>query len=615
MLANQRSILLFGLSAAIGSTAFLSRAAEPQGLARAQSLDTHQIGVHFEAYLENISRFLPEYIGGHYLDNDKYGPIDSEQVVTAVTDRLKAASDPNEIAAGLLTMRYLSEGAPLNGKNERFLSEISRGDDDYRGTRIAAELTFWQQALRSDPAAREHFRKALPALVQLASRETKADIDDLNSHLETIFDGASARSGAADEPSVLAEAHEKKIEGAMLKPYVGRSAVDGLIYKEVPALGEMPRRGDGDSLIGFEPHDQGLRAVLSPSAEMRSIRNLPFLLDDYWEDERQARIVPLSIQESPAPLRGSLKTTQDWQQLPGDVRRLFESGRYLVTEKEGHPPEPFDGHRYSLLMYVTPNAGFARGGRSGLLLRDGHPVTVAVAGKEFLVELKGSGSSFGGYMTDDYQGISGGIPISYARREIEMLERRRGTGRYNEGRTLRGLGSMEIAPGQGYILRLSPSSFRLSYARNPSLPKFDSIERTREAAAETARVLALGLVPRTHVENFVVLGPGEGLAMTDSSDIFHISEFPRQVERQYLEPKRAVTGALAAIGELRGYSQHEEQAFAAVREGVVQGLKDQIHVDTQTEREILASKDFNDLAQVLWDRVLKAQYEAARKSK
>lgn len=259
-------------------------------------------------------------------------------------------------------------------------------------------------------------------------------------------------------------------------------------------------------------------------------------LFDTWNPKRKAKIVPLKIEKTSSLEQ---RKSKDYELLPTHVKDLFNEGNILRTSSE-------NSSDYQAMMYVEEN--FIPGGRTGVLLHKGKPVTVNIEGKEFIVEIKGVGvpngdnsvtevmarSSFFGQGRAKY----GGLEVEQAVREfrnLEMLRELNGK-TFSEKNSPRAALMLKYDGGvrywgddtnQGYLLRLSPSSIRASFNDNESLPEIKNKSRQIALAIADQYVEYLNLERPLvhhcmHSENLVLTN--QGYKFTDFSDARLLSD-------------------------------------------------------------------------------------------
>jgi hypothetical protein len=366
-------------------------------------------------------------------------------------------------------------------------------------------------------------------------------------------------------------------------------------------------------LVGFMRTEEGIiQPYFSDSPEFRSIRESrggffgSIAMMTGWNPLRRVQIVPLSVKRTSFS-EPKVDRTENWQFLPREIRDIFEQSNYLVTTQKQEGP-------YSIFMYMTPTDEKSRKGRSGILLKDGLPVVLEINGKEFLIELKGSGLVDGGYETTN-GALAGGVTEEFSKREILNLDSRKDSVNYREGETSRGAAHVLIHPSQGYVVRLTPGSFRLSYSQNIALPRVESQKASFIVGREITALLAEGRVPFTHPENFILINNGENLSITDYSDILRISDLPGNVEDQFFSPLDAIVHALGTIEEISGYKEDQDSCFDSFLKGVVEGCGKVMSLSLDQIQDILNVKDFRSLADILWRQFLFRQYFELRKER
>ncbi len=194
------------------------------------------------------------------------------------------------------------------------------------------------------------------------------------------------------------------------------------------------------------------------------------------------------------------------------------------------------------------NAGLGagpRGGRTHLLMemREGElqPVTAHIRGKEYGIELKGSGCVDGGFgllgQRSGLPSLHGGAMAEQMARELIGLDSdTRDTAPVAGGIVLFDLARDGAQTHYGYGVRCCPTTLRATYTANPSLPQLDQTSGI-ETAHAYAQELANGLLSANpylyrnsaHPEN-VMVGFNGPLQFCDHSDRHPLADVPNPVE-------------------------------------------------------------------------------------
>ncbi len=336
--------------------------------------------------------------------------------------------------------------------------------------------------------------------------------------------------------------------------------------------------------------------------------------------------------------------TEYWDLLPEDLRMHLEDGELVVTTEEDiyHlTPQEINtiaqsqdlpsmvttvldtkiaqatekNNTYHLLFYGSSDEG-----RTGVLMNneDGemNPVVVTVAGKEFIVEMKGCGTRKGGF--GDYQWrtgrhiISGAVEKEQADTEFNRLQ----DNTNNDSPKAAGrITFTRNGNEQGYIIRLTPSTVRASYTYNECYPKIDDPEYVERILHMYTSLLAdnlFGGQPKimdrsSHTENILLWG-NENYAFTDYSDHALLADphYPHLSQLGYVTPDYMLKLYINMAKEIPGFSPdthlqqyYNDLATSFANHGV------SLNIDT--------TDSFDQVAERIWERCLAYQVFRARR--
>ncbi|MSR88778.1 MAG: hypothetical protein EXS67_03885 [Candidatus Margulisbacteria bacterium] len=248
--------------------------------------------------------------------------------------------------------------------------------------------------------------------------------------------------------------------------------------------------------------------------------------DESIKVDYQASIVPVSTLDS-----GNTWTLSTFvSAVSEDLKLMLASGHLFVTA-----PDAESG--YAVLCYAPVNEPeMSRGGI--LLKRQGahyEPVLAHVNGVDYLVDLKGCGSPIGGFPTAHYR-VQSGCPSGYHVRVTGALNLDEAHDEFSLltalslGQTEKALadrvlplGYLPTQNGQSLLMRLVPSSFRLSYINHPqldALKPFSLSVFSQNSGRETAFLLAQNPPIKHHnvsTQNLVFVSKGL-YTLTDFSE-------------------------------------------------------------------------------------------------
>jgi len=340
--------------------------------------------------------------------------------------------------------------------------------------------------------------------------------------------------------------------------------------------GHKPSKpGDSGGLIAVVRDRQGeIKGINASNRKFQSERDINyegmFILEPGWISDRVMEEIPLYLSDEKVNQR---ILTEDYSSLPEDLRETLGNGLLRTSGIEST--------EYSVLMSVTKNNyEHPPEGRTGVLLKNGKPVTTSIDGKEFVVEIKGIGCPDGNNKRIEKMSRSGYFGQSDKRygsatkdegeRELENLEfqRDRSSTTFNEGDAVRAAGlflysnDLELRNGdlddeeQAYLIRLAPSNIRSSFNSNPAFPKVDDREtllaRTLgEHYSELARLPGNLLHSTIHPEN--ILWTGSRYVLTDFADCRRLDQIDN--------PHNFLYRVLNKVNEVPGLSEEGENIF------------------------------------------------------
>lgn len=364
---------------------------------------------------------------------------------------------------------------------------------------------------------------------------------------------------------------------------------------------------DKPVLVGWMRNRGGkVQPVYSDNPKFKSVRRGPYV--NNWNPLREIREIPLEIA---AVEIKNFQKSGDYQYLPKDLQELLERGKLLVTAKEKDRKSP-----YSILIpcVVARNEQEKNAGRAGILLKDGIPVVLVINGKEFLLEIKGVGNPDGGYDYEYEDYPRGAMTDTDSLSEFDVLERKRGLTHNNgKGDIIRAAGNivfkMDGAPiQQGYVLRLTPGTVRASF--NFLFEGKDGSEVTGKIALAVGRQLAefihQGLMPKTHLENFVAINDGEGVILTDYTDIFPMHYLTLEGLKDLV-----VYGLFHIIFDMLYYEEslHKGIFLRAIGEE----LRELGSITSDEERQFVGFTEEKDVADFIWGKIAAVEYYRAKR--
>ncbi|MBP7857471.1 MAG: hypothetical protein WAW63_00640 [Candidatus Saccharimonadales bacterium] len=295
-----------------------------------------------------------------------------------------------------------------------------------------------------------------------------------------------------------------------------------------------------------------------------------------------------------------------WDVLPEDLKKIFLGGNILITS--GEDLYPISSERDGLGVNIMPTMeeideaivqqqgtktvilytgayrmGRKKGGaegRTGVLVRivDGNikPLTVEADGEQYAIELKGCGTSGGGFGASHSRTgreiVTGGCEAVQAVDELIQLDRNNTPGGtkavaaitfYNPETKIFGQKSLQPYH-QGYVVRLIPSTLRASYSGIDAYPpQLYSKEYANAVLAMFTAGLVNGIraeVPSildrsAHSENIVLWGNGQ-FETTDFSDQvpFNDPNYPYQAESGgFMTVKNMLTHYVNMMEETPGF--------------------------------------------------------------
>ncbi len=228
-------------------------------------------------------------------------------------------------------------------------------------------------------------------------------------------------------------------------------------------------------LLGFYRKENKIESLYSDN---------PYFTDSNLVSQFKAVIVPLGMHVSTFPWNLS----NDSSLVNGSLKVIFDRKMFFVTQTESSTP-------FSVLMYSKVNdMSMSRG---GILLEKNasgyKPVTVEIDGVEYITEIKGCGCPLNGFpamhirkqsrsYNKGHLRLTGGLDSESAKEEFDNLEsRRKIENELNGTLHYRALGYItfnyylnDYCVEMGVVLRLSPSSIRLSFTKNKAIDKLQT---------------------------------------------------------------------------------------------------------------------------------------------
>lgn len=299
---------------------------------------------------------------------------------------------------------------------------------------------------------------------------------------------------------------------------------------------EMNNSGMGvEGFVGFAEKDGGLQPVVTKGTKLTSRRKLN---GHPQADDREVRPVAVGLFKN---LGGYEVSLPDFDLEKGRLGAIIKSGVTPQTKKISIPDD---------LVFQTypPHApDQTRGGIFGAL-RNGTPTPLITThkGKQYAIEIKGCGHANSGFRPAQDQLfkpiVFGGLPLKDAHGEINNMRRASEAGLTPmlplamAKLDFTGAGANELGE-LGIVIRLTPSTLRLSYSDTPASVTPESSE---EAMVIVGKLLdnflgkflqepeaPIFISPASHLENYLVT-EGITLTETDFEDFrdFGSSDFP-----------------------------------------------------------------------------------------
>ena len=455
----------------------------------------------------------------------------------------------------------------------------------------------------------------------------KEDYDEMTQEviLRKYFSGGIEGGKDVRQRGVGATERREMLDGNESVFTVENQSVDGAVLSRVVSPEELTQRfsskkaNDGRILIGLmRDKDDKIQPVFSDTSSFQSTREIKAAIPLFgtgWNPDREIRELPVAIKGVSEGVRvAEINRTSDWDSIPDEISALFESGRVFVTDSS-----PNDSG-YSVLMAVTPaNRSDKSKGRAGSLLKDGLPIVIEIAGKEFILEIKGIGNAEGGFDVD-YRLLRGGAQTVESKREIESLEMKRKVGKaFDLGDSVRAVADLTLSVNgrqQGYLIRLAPGSVRATYNDNEAFKFAESTERVRRVARDMGKQMggyfSEGFIPTSHPENLIVVDQGRKFIFTDYSDILPIGIFPTKIEGRNLDFFDVIRASLNIVTEVAGYKEHH--GYQYFLEGLTEGLFENGKISEDDKPQLLALTDFDQIREFLWTKFFAADYYKVRKA-
>lgn len=335
---------------------------------------------------------------------------------------------------------------------------------------------------------------------------------------------------------------------------------------------------DSEFLLGYHGTEVGLSRIESSKTRYRTATSNR----DPERQLREVRIVPCAIRGD-FILEGSSMFVDN---LSDDkVRAILKKGAFVTTDlKSVGKQQPQD---FALLMAYA--SGEVYSGRGGILLRkieeQWKPVIVRVdtgsGFREYLVDIKGTGTPDGRLMIDKERGCIGGL-INGAKQEFETLQvASQQHPLFKRGLVPIGLYYGKDSRGFGQVARAIPTTLRPSFRENDAFEKLRLLNPDQIAyglGEELGRYLAFDppyLASNLQTENayLVNASSGQEVIATDFMEIIPL--------HQQIDP---ITGLEIALTIIRDSVYESPKALEHVARGLVRGLKE-IKPDMDVEEE------------------------------
>lgn len=261
-------------------------------------------------------------------------------------------------------------------------------------------------------------------------------------------------------------------------------------------------------------------------------------------------------------------------------------------------------------------------GRTGVLMVVGNgkaqPVIITVGNKQFVLEIKGCGKKGGGFGKMHHRTgrdiITGGAEREQAVNEFERLSEMTDE---DSPKAVASILFDNQGYQQGYILRLTPSTIRASYAGNEVYPAIDSPEQiskilnvyTQELAEQVFAQNPKILDRSSHTENILLWGDGRH-TFTDFSDHVTFSDvhYPHDESHGgYMRPRQMLEYYVKMVEEIPGYNaERDKKAFLKSLERAFAAKGHDVSLN-ETE-------EYSDIAKRLWEGGMAYQVFSARGS-
>ena len=353
-------------------------------------------------------------------------------------------------------------------------------------------------------------------------------------------------------------------------------------------------------IVGFYQVDGKITPLYGPRT-FSSLRNVDSSAT-FFGGHSSRKIVNLLPADFIQVTPNSILKSKNWNSLPEELRSHFSDGEILVTrdsdlyEMTQQDFEDGQSHQESLqqklidskasnqyfLLYYSDYNG-EDNGRTAVLMqyvnKKLEPVIVNVDGEELIVELKGCGTRKGMFGGTHYRTgrdvVTGDVSAGQAITELAQLGTRVGNSGPQAGAAITFTSQEEshsifdpeagkVVPyEQGYIIRFSPSTVRMSYTHSDVYPDIEApeyVDKTLRIYAEQFVELLFSdtskLMDRSsHSENLLMWGDDQ-VTFTDYSDqvSLHDSNFPvKDNDYGTIDFKKMVQFYVEMVKEIPGY--------------------------------------------------------------
>ena len=359
--------------------------------------------------------------------------------------------------------------------------------------------------------------------------------------------------------------------------------------------------------------------------------------------------------------KASVVKSLNWNALPEELRNHFENGEILVTtgldlydlepnkivevtksfktnyqqEIVREALENDAGKNKFYILYYGEYSDMGNG-RTGVVMQyidhELIPVKVDVRGEEYIVEVKGCGMTKGGF-GDKHQRtgrdtVTGALEYEQAITEIDQLEavefldgpKAAGAITFTSHDTRHKIYDHILDENtpfeQGYIIRLSPSTVRMSFTGADIYPDIETpeyVDHVLRIYSEQLAQLLFSDNPRimdrsSHSENLLLWGDGK-VTYTDYSDHVSLndSDFP-QVEASFtkISIKKMLEFYITMVDEIPGYVEERDKKI------FLEHLKNEFF-KYGIDLDFAIDSDPVLVTQELWEKVFAFEVYFARK--